>query len=121
MEFIDSTLPFNELEKAEMLLDKSEPTNDAARDYDQLAKLLIQERILDNLRIKMFRDNAHGSQRANDYLYRERLVRHRISAFALRLNTSVTDRVTGELPEQKSVVAICIRNREEYPSPAPKA
>ncbi|MGB2787072.1 MAG: hypothetical protein WBB94_01680 [Candidatus Saccharimonadaceae bacterium] len=118
---MNSTTPFKELEKAEMLLDKCEPTNSAERDYDQLAALLIHERILDSLRIKMFEENEHGSQQANDYLYRERLVRHRISSFALRLDTEVTDRITGESPEQKSVVAMCIRNRAEYPAPTPKA
>ena len=114
---MSSLEPFEELKKVETLLDQTRTSQDPEADFSKLTALLVQERILDRLRIKMFEENRHGSQPANDYLYREYLVRHRISVFAQSLDRTVTDRVTCESPEQKSAVAICIKNREAYPRP----
>ncbi len=114
------TNPFEELKTAESLLKKYEPSNDPELDYRQLKALLAQERVLDYCRIDMFEKHKHGSSKAKDYVFREYMVRHQISEFALKLNKEVTDRITGEDPEEKSFVAMCVKNRELYPKPVKK-
>lgn len=113
--------PFEELKRAEDLLKEYKPSGDEELDYRQLSALLAQERVLDICRIDMFEKHKHGSTKAKDYLYREYMVRHNVSEFALKLSKEVTDKITGENPEEKSFVAMCVKNRELYPKPVKKS
>lgn len=112
--------PFDELKRAEELLEQYNPSGDEELDYRQLVSLLAQERVLDIARIDMFEKHKHGSSKANDYLFREYMVRHKISEYALKLDKKVTDKITGENPEEKSFVAMCVKNRGLYPKPVKK-
>lgn len=115
------TDPFQQLQKAEYLLAQFKPTGSGPVDFDMLSELFTQERVLDRSRSDMYENNTHGSTTATDYLFREYMVRHLISLFALKLDRSVTDRITGEEPNQKSAVAIYCKDRTEYPKPTLKA
>ena len=77
--------------------------------------------MVDRVRTDMFVAHKHGSDEAKDYLYREHMVRRRISEFALKLSKEVTDKITGQGPEEKSFVATCVKNRELYPKPVKKS
>jgi len=112
--------PFEELKQAEDLLQEYKPSGDEELDYRQLLALLAQERVLDMCRIDMLKKYKHGSGRSKNYMYREYMVRHKISEFALKLDKKVTDKITGENPEEKSVVAMYVKNRELYPKPVRK-
>jgi uncharacterized protein len=112
--------PFYTLTETEDALDRASVSGDDEQDYRQLLALLRKERELDHLRIEVFDRYRHGSDEANDYLFREYMVRHRVTKFALGLDRKITDKVTGELAEEKSVVAMCVRHRETYPEPVKK-
>jgi hypothetical protein len=113
--------PFEDIEKAEELLKEYQPTGDPNLDYLSLKALLAQERLLDTFRVVMFSQYKQGTSEAEEYVFREYMVRHKISKFALKLNEEVTSRITGEDPIEKSYVAICIKNRELYPKPVKKS
>lgn len=49
------------------------------------------------------------------------MFRHNVSEFALRMSKEVTGLVAGEDPEEKSFVAMCIKNKELYPEPVKKS
>lgn len=113
--------PFEDLKKAEALLEQYKITDDPEVNYRQLVSLLTQERVLDSARITMFEQHEHGSEKAKDYVFREYMVRHKISEYALALDKKVTDRIfTNDLVEM-SVVVMCIKNRELYPKPVKKS
>lgn len=112
--------PFAELTKAEQLLEQSEPAHETELDYRQLKILLAQERVLDRCRMDMFDQHPHGSPEAEDYIFREYMVRHKISTFGLQLSKEVTDRLTGEDPVERSFVAMYVKNRDPYPKPVKK-
>ena len=112
--------PFEDLKHAEELLEKYKPTGNEDEDFAMLKSLLAQERVLDISRPIMFEKHKHGSEKAKDYIYREYMVRHRISLFALKLDKKVTGRISfNGKPDsiQSSVCALCCMNREEYPKP----
>ena len=111
---------FTDLESAEKILAMCEPTGDAETDYAHLDALLIYERLVDRERIFILQHYQDGSPEAKDYIFREYMLRHRISAFAMKLDKSVTDRITGEKSEEKSFLAISVKNREIYPEPVKK-
>ncbi len=116
--------PFDDLKHAEELLITYKPTGNEDEDFAMLKSLLAQERVLDISRPIVFEKYHHGSDKANDFLYREYMVRHRISLFALKLDKKVTDRISFEGTDdsiQSSVCAMCCMNREEYPKPVKKA
>lgn len=115
--------PFEDLKHAEELLAKYKPTGNEDEDFAMLKSLLAQERVLDISRPIMFEKHPHGSEKANDYVFREYMVRHRISLFALKLDKKVTDKINfdgqpGSI--QSSVCAMHCMNREEYPKPVKK-
>lgn len=112
--------PFHALRETETVLDTVKLTGDEERDYQMLLALLKRERELDRLRLDMFEEHEHGSDEAYDYLFREYMVRHRVTEFASKLDKKIISRITGELPEEKSVVAMCIRNSDIYPKPIRK-
>lgn len=109
--------PFKELKTAEEQLSKAELEGGLTT----LHALLAQERVLDYFRPLVFERYGHGSKKTNDYIFREYMVRHKISEFALKLDKSITDKITGEEPYEKSVVAMHVKNRELYPKPVKKA
>lgn len=109
--------PFYVLKEAETALDNARITGNEEQDYQQLLGLLRKERELDQLRLEMFEAHAHGSDEANDYLFREYMARHRVTEFASKLDKKIVSRIAGELPEEKSVVAMHIRNGKIYPKP----
>lgn len=111
---------FVALEEAETMLDSAKVIGSEDQDYQQLLALLRKERELDLMRLEMFDKHEHGSDEANDYLYREYMVRHRISEFASKLDKKVIDNMSGDLPEEQSFVAEGIRNGEIYPKPIKK-
>jgi len=45
------------------------------------------------------------------------MFRHNISEFALKMSKEATDMITVEHPEEKSFVAMSVKNRELYPKP----
>lgn len=108
--------PFEALEAAENILEEY-LSSDLAPTVLSLQALLVQERVLDNLRPSMFEEYGHGSDQAKDYGFREYMFRHNISKFALSLDKSETDKITGEDMTERSFVAICAKNRELYPEP----
>ncbi len=109
--------PFKELKTAEEQINKAELEGGLTT----LHALLAQERVLDYCRPLVFEKYGHGSKKTNDYVYREYMVRHKISEFALKLDKSITDKITGEGAYEKSVVAMNVKNRELYPKPAKKS
>jgi|GEM_PF-6029142 len=108
--------PFKELKNAEKQLDNAETTGGLTT----LQALLAQERVLDYCRPLVFECYKHGGKKVTDYVFREYMVRHRISEFALKLDKSITDKIVGEEPYEKSVVAMHVKNRELYPKPVKK-
>ncbi len=108
--------PFRELRTAEEQLNKAEVEGGLTT----LQALLAQERVLDFCRQFVFERYGHGSKKVKDYVFREYMVRHRISEFALKLDKSITDKIIGEEPYEKSVVAMHVKNRELYPKPVKK-
>jgi hypothetical protein len=108
--------PFKELKIAEEQINKAEPEGGLTT----LNALLAQERMLDYCRPLVFEKYGNGSRKTNDYVYREYMVRHKISQFALKLDKSITDKITGEEIYEKSFVAMHVKNRELYPKPAKK-
>lgn len=113
--------PFEELKNAEELLTQYKVTENPEVNYRQLVSLLTQERVLDRARVPMFEHHKHGSERANDYVFREYMVRHKISEYALALDKEVTDRILDNDLVELSAVVICIKNRELYPKPVKKS
>lgn len=113
--------PFEELKKAEDLLAQYRVTDKSEVNYHQLVTLLTQERILDSARIPMYKQHKHGSEKARDYVFREYMVRHKISEYGLALDKEVTDRILDDDLVEMSVVLMCIKNRELYPKPAKKS
>lgn len=109
--------PFKELKIAEEKIRKYEPTGDTDVDLSALRALLAQERMLDYCRPLVFERHGADNRKTKEYIFREYMVRHQISEFALKLSKEVTDRITGENLEEKSFVAMCIKNRELYPEP----
>lgn len=109
--------PFDELKRAEELVERYKPSGDEELDYRQLVSLLAQERVLDAVRADVFENYEYDSDEAGEYVFREYMVRHNLSVYAATLDKNVTDRITGENPEEKSFVAICVKNREIYPKP----
>ena len=112
--------PFRELKDAESSFDLYKVTGLPKTDYLQLKALLAHERALDSCRLHVFEDYGHGSKEGNDYVYREYMFRHDISEFALKMSKEATDMITGIDPEEKSFVAMCVKNRELYPKPVKK-
>ncbi|MCA9323532.1 hypothetical protein KC992_00330 [Candidatus Saccharibacteria bacterium] len=113
--------PFEELKNAEALLEQYKVTDNPEVNYRQLVSLLTQERVLDSARIPMFEQHKHGSEKAKDYVFREYMVRHKISEYALSLDKEVTDRILDNDLVETSVVVMCIKNRELYPKPVKKS
>jgi len=109
--------PFKELKNAESSFDLYRVTGIPKTDYLQLKALLAQERVLDSCRIHVFEDYEQGSKQRSDYVYREYMFRHNISEFALKMSKEATDMITVEHPEEKSFVAMSVKNRELYPKP----
>lgn len=108
---------FTDLESAEKILSMCEPTGDAESDYTHLEVLLTYERLVDKERVFILQQNQADSPEAKDYIFREYMLRHNISAFAMKLDKTVTDRIIGEKPGEQSFLATSIKNREEYPKP----
>jgi hypothetical protein len=108
--------PFRELKTAEDRLGKV----DLEGGLTTLHALLAQERVLDYCRPLVFERYGAGSKKTKDYVYREYMVRHKISEFALKLDKSITDKITGEDSIEKSFVAMHVKNRELYPKPIKK-
>ena len=113
--------PFKQLKEAESSFDLYKVTGIPKTDYLQLKALLAHEWVLDSCRTHVFEDYVHGCKQRNDYVYREYMFRHNISEFALKMSKETTDMITGEDPEEKSYVAMCVKNRELYPKPAKKS
>ena len=113
--------PFEELKNAEDLLTQYKVTDNPEVNYRQLVALLTQERVLDSARIPMFEHHKHGSEKAKDYVFREYMVLHKISEYALALDKEVTDRIFDNDLVETSVVVMCIKNRELYPKPVKKS
>jgi len=113
--------PFKQLKEAESSFDLYKVTGIPKTDYLQLKALLAHERVLDSCRTHVFEDYEHGSKQRKDYVYREYMFRHNISEFALKMSKDATDMITGEDPEEKSYVAMCVKNRELYPKPVKKS
>lgn len=107
----------HDLEVAEKLLTTCEPTGDPEKDYAQLEVLLTYERLVDSSRLTLFQQYSNDSPEATDYIFREYMLRHRISEFAMKLDKLVTDRITGGVLRENSVLAAHIKNREVYPKP----
>lgn len=112
---------FNELKRAEAHLAETEVMDSPEVNYASLVVLLVLERGLDSARTQVFEQYGYDSDEAKDYIFREYMVRHGISEFALKLDKSVTDKITGNESYEKSVVATCVRNRELYPKPEKKS
>lgn len=113
--------PFEELKKAEDLLDQYKITDNQEANYRQLVSLLTQERVLDSARVLMYEQHKHGSEKAKDYVFREYMVRHKISEYALALDKKITDRIFDNDLVENSVVAMHVKNRELYPKPVKKS
>lgn len=105
--------PFVELEKAEALLRNLHVSDDADANYLQLTGLLTQERTLDRARPSMYETYGHQTERSEDYVYREYMVRRKISEFAAKLDREITDKIDGF----DSALAMYIRHKELYPEP----
>lgn len=108
---------FAHLKQAERLLAQCIVSGDNDYDYRQLHLLLGQERLVDQFRSVMLQQHVQGSYWANEYLFREYMIRYNISKFALKLDRKVTNRIIGRHYAEKSAVAIYIKNRKLYPLP----
>jgi hypothetical protein len=117
MSNVNVSEPFWTLGLAEKFLDNIPVTGDNHIDYLDLELMLQYERRLDRLRSDMYEMHKHGTKWANNYCYRELMVRHLITVFASKLDKEVIDKVTGEKEVEQSVVGISIKNHEIYPEP----
>ena len=110
--------PFASIEALERdLVRASLPTHDLEIQYQELCQLLTDERDMETERIEVLTTFGYDSDISQEFLYRERLMRHQISVHALTLDKRVTNRIDGNDRYTKSAVAICIFHREPYPEP----
>lgn len=113
--------PFEVLKSIEDQLQTCKASGNEELDYLLLKALLSQERLLDSGRVTVYEQHQQERSKIDDYLFREYMVRHLISKFALTLSRQVTDKITGQDAAELSAVASCVKNRELYPEPAKKA
>lgn len=109
--------PFRILRATEKLVGHSKPVGVISDDAERLWLLLNCERLLDLLRSNVNAMTDFKRSWLSDYRYREELIRHRISLFALSIDQAAIDRMDINSDVTSTALGMTVRERQEYPSP----